>query len=516
MPFSTPVLIWFTVAPMTTGFISAAGSSTIMVMICRSKKKFGDPYRRLVFGISFFDLLSSLANVLKIFKTTPEQPNAWVKLGNQTSCDVLGFIHFVGLNGALLYNVSLNVYYLCLVKYNMKTKNYSNRVEPFLHAVPILWALISASIIVATGHMNPTFAGECLIAPYPVNCLVKPDVECVRGRHSNLFRTLFRVLPTLGSLAGILVTLGMLWWTVQSQERKINRYRLSMVSVRMQSLLTTEDVSEQSGPLKRLSFKVRGSLTRLRGSLSRTSNPQEPEDETKSMVLSQSLRGRMRSTKKKGRSFLIQARWYVVAFILTHACPIIVIATEFGGKRPALGVLLVARFLVPLQGLFNIIVYTRPQVNKLRLRNPAMSRWAAFKKVVASGGDDDDDRLGQLRQGRRKKSVRSHQSQSLSKSNILRYSKDIQKKEEKSKQADASSSASTSHPSHTSVSFASKEKSFGPSDGNQDLSCDISHEFDGAVGHNKHETEQKESDALDSTPDGDIEEASKLSHDEVN
>ncbi len=167
-------------------------------MIVKSAKKFTDPYRRLIFGISFFDLMQSLAIFLKIWKTTPEQPNAWISLGNQTSCNFLGWVYLAGLNSGLLYILSLNIYYLCLVRYNLTAHHYRTSAKPFLHAIPIGWAIITSTTILVTGHYNPAYPGECFIAPYPINCLLNPDVlTCIRGERTNTFRLWFHVIPIM-------------------------------------------------------------------------------------------------------------------------------------------------------------------------------------------------------------------------------------------------------------------------------------------------------------------------------
>ena len=158
--------------PMASGLASMIGSSTIIATILRSSQKLANPYRRIIFGMSCFDVLQSLSFVMIIFKTDPAG-KSWLALGNQISCHLFGFFKFVGHNGTLLYSLSLNIFYLCLVKYHVKRENFCHRIEPFLHGVPIAWAFTSASYIVATGHLNPSVAlnQECFIFPYPVNCL---------------------------------------------------------------------------------------------------------------------------------------------------------------------------------------------------------------------------------------------------------------------------------------------------------------------------------------------------------
>ncbi len=143
--YYTLVAIALKVVPMISGLASLISSTTINIMIFRSSKKLADPYRRLIFGISCFDILQSLSHTLSIFKSNPDELSSWLALGNQTSCQVLGFFHFAGHNGSLFYNLSLNIFYLCLVKYNVKKDCYRHRIEPFLHGLPVAWSIISSS-----------------------------------------------------------------------------------------------------------------------------------------------------------------------------------------------------------------------------------------------------------------------------------------------------------------------------------------------------------------------------------
>lgn len=388
---------------MASSLCSLIGSATIIAMVIRSKKKFGDPYRRLIVGISFFDCLQSFALLFKIFKTTPEQPNSWISLGNQTSCNILGWLHFCGLNGALLYNVALNIYYLCLVRYNLTSRYYQSRVEPFLHAIPIIWSALAPSIIVGTGHMNPAFAGECLIAPYPVNCRKKPGVECIRGENTDLYRFAFRVIPTFAALVGCLFTLGLLWWTVNAQEKKMNRYRMSMVSSRLRSSIGTRSAASEEDILtgwKKVVADSRNIFKTLKRRFLKTD--EGTGGAIQNISITEGTRRRQRSQYRRGRSgraFLAQARWYVVAFVATHMCPIAVVIMELGGDKPKLWVLIIGKFLVPLQGLFNILVYTRPHVMRLREKKTQLSYWAALMEVISSGGDDDNTKKRGLRRG---------------------------------------------------------------------------------------------------------------------
>ena len=204
-----PVAVALTIIPITSGLASVIGSSTMIITILRSSQRLANPYRRIIFGISFFDVLQSLSFVMiVVFKTDPVK-ESWLALGNQTSCQLFGFIQFAGHNGALFYNLSLNIFYLCLVKYHVKRDNFHHRIEPFLHGVPIAWAFTSASYIVASGYINAGMAStnhECfIILPYPANCLHDATIECIRGQRSGLYLVLFHFGPIILTCLGIIL-----------------------------------------------------------------------------------------------------------------------------------------------------------------------------------------------------------------------------------------------------------------------------------------------------------------------
>ena len=65
----------------------------------------------------------------------------------------------------------------------------------------------------------------------------------------------------------------------------------------------------------------------------------------------------------------------------------------FGVARPHASapfpLLLLSQIFNPLQGLFFILVYSRPHVRSIRLRNPELSWFTAFKIAFKAGGDND-------------------------------------------------------------------------------------------------------------------------------
>ena len=116
------------------------------------------------------------------------------------------------------------------------------------------------------------------------------------------------------------------------------------------------------------------------------SNPDEP--------FQRSLRRR-----KRGRPFLVRAKWYSIVFFIIYLFPVIATVTHLAGMPHSTTILVLVRIFNPLQGALNILVFTRPHVAKELSRNSNLSWWGAFKKVIKSGGDDGDERTNRLRRG---------------------------------------------------------------------------------------------------------------------
>ncbi len=340
-----------------------------------------------------------------MFRSNPSPlDSSWLSLGNETSCNLLVFLQIAGHNGALLYNLSLNIFYLCLVKYNVKRSKYRSRIEPFLHGIPICWSLASASIVVGTGHANATDSlnKECFIAASPPNCLKDPkNLTCTRGKQAVLYRIIFFVGPVLVVYTGILLTLWLLWQAVRAQDKRMEKYRMSnrFTNVRRRSEVLLDNPTHQNAPRRNslpaalLVGDRRASWKDIRRSFGLSTGPstnQRPE----------SFRRPLRRRRQSGKPFLVQAQWYTVAFVLTYTFPMIMLfSIKFESDSPPATFILLARIFNPLQGFFNILVYTRPHVAKERSRNPSLSWFAAFLKVCGSGGDDNGVRTNRLRNG---------------------------------------------------------------------------------------------------------------------
>ena len=156
----------------------------------------------------------------------------WNARGNQASCTAQGFMFTAGGTSGLLYTCSLNLYYLSKVKCNWTDTYLRTRIEPFLHGVPILAALIGSLVGLINKSYNYSDGGVCLKPTYdPPHCIGYEDGEvcegftipCGRGREGEAFSYLFHLIIGFATPIIILVSLGMMYKALKDRERANRR-----------------------------------------------------------------------------------------------------------------------------------------------------------------------------------------------------------------------------------------------------------------------------------------------------
>lgn len=101
-------------------------------------------------------------------------------IGNDATCAAQGFFRQVGGIGTITYTLSLSIFYICIIKYNMREIDFQKKYEPYLHFIPNVCAWASGIYLLVAGYFNN--AGEsCWIASYPQNCINDADTDCIRG-----------------------------------------------------------------------------------------------------------------------------------------------------------------------------------------------------------------------------------------------------------------------------------------------------------------------------------------------
>ncbi|GFH62084.1 hypothetical protein CTEN210_18560 [Chaetoceros tenuissimus] len=166
------------------GSLSFISSCLIMIIILRSKQN--TPYHRIMFFMSFWDSIASVAMAL----TTIPMPKdveydfASPSYGTTRTCQAQASIILFSLGLVLLSNIMLNVYYLCTIRYNVSNAKFRLRAEPIFLLTAIPLTLFQPIYYAFNGIFNPTpYFTFCMIDPfYPQECLLsteEQDEECI-------------------------------------------------------------------------------------------------------------------------------------------------------------------------------------------------------------------------------------------------------------------------------------------------------------------------------------------------
>lgn len=118
-----------------------------------NRPKRNHPYHRLLFAMSFYDVLESVWNFGSSWPIPKGTENiAWAR-GTTGTCSAQGF--FLQFSVAVpIYNAMLSLYYVLVIKYRFKDEVLRRRVEPTMHAVAFTWAFGTAFYSAITGLLN--------------------------------------------------------------------------------------------------------------------------------------------------------------------------------------------------------------------------------------------------------------------------------------------------------------------------------------------------------------------------
>jgi len=356
-----------------------------MVSILRSTVGLQIPYRRIVFGMSAFDIIGSIAFAFSSLPVPKGEPGVPGAMGNQGTCDAQGFSLNVGEIGSILYMCSLSIYFLCVVNCKMTYQEFRRKPEPFLHILSVCVSIATVGSCLLVGGINPV-QQHCSMSAYPSDCLTRDDIECIRGENTFLYYSIGYGIVGVAFciICGIFLSIAL---AVVRQEIKNRGY---MAFGRNSS--SNAEGTGAGGVMARI--RLRLSSGHIDGSSHHEDGPLAIALRNRSTITGRaSFR---RETEAKNQAFL-----YMFGFFITHIFEIIFhIRRHLGYEDEYIWCLLTA-VLSPLQGLTNIIVYTHPHVAALRRSHTDYSWWKAFRITIISGGDHDEMARWRQTRGRR-------------------------------------------------------------------------------------------------------------------
>eukprot|EP01083_Nonionella_stella_P279304 950201_1 len=157
------------------GTLSALSSILIMSIILRTQSKLSSTYHLIMFFMSFWDTIGSIAVAL----TTIPMPSdvgmvydfEFKSYGTVGTCEAQAAISGISTSLVLASNCAFNLFYLSTIRYHIAEERFRWRVLPlilFAGCIIIAWVLVLG---INSEYLNPQpFLNYCASGVYPYNC----------------------------------------------------------------------------------------------------------------------------------------------------------------------------------------------------------------------------------------------------------------------------------------------------------------------------------------------------------
>ncbi|GFH61337.1 hypothetical protein CTEN210_17813 [Chaetoceros tenuissimus] len=373
-----------TIARSVLSCVSLIASGTIIWMI-KTEPKTGlrSPYSRIIFGLSVADIFFSLGMLLSPFLSPPdyvERPA--FSMGTIKTCAYAGYLFIVGMASVPSYTLFLTYYFMRRVKYRVPQNVFAQKEEKWGHAGIIALAILFPTIALFRKEINPTTREGimCFIASYPLDCASDNEIECERGEHADIYGGIFGAAGGMVFIC-LLVVLAMFTHHVYSIEKHFTYSK-------------KEDSQSNKTPKKDHNF-IRKSEDSNDASNKNDDSLEEVSLESSDLTgraTEQNNQDKVENNTKKtlSRQALNQSLLYIVAFLLIYMPGMFQLVFKMAGfdRITDSGFFFWwVSFFYPIGGVLNILIYTRPKVQKLQDQVPGLPWVPAFMVVIWSGGE---------------------------------------------------------------------------------------------------------------------------------
>jgi hypothetical protein len=333
----------------TAGILTILGAGYIIQDIAKDAARRKPTKNRIMLFMSSCDFLHAFFSSVIGPAMVPKEIGVPGAVGNQLTCDVQGFLLFVTGLSSGLYNVSLALCYLIIVRYEYSDERL-RVLEPYFLYLPVISCLVVAIAGLPFGIYNFNGTYVCFIYVSPLDCdAPESPIECERGEKYSYWLYLSSIMIVIGA-SFIIFSMVKMYTAVLQRERSGDQFRFSVAAAARSSFIS----SAANAP---------NAIIRRPSSL------------------------RHRNLSRKMRS---QGLWYSGAFLFTFS-PLaldIVLQVEF--------LMYVALITAQLIGFTNAVIYVRPKLLKFRrdYRNIGFvsSIWYTLTRKRPAGATTSGDR----------------------------------------------------------------------------------------------------------------------------
>ncbi len=294
----------------------------------------------------------------------------WNARGNMASCTAIGFISLLGLNAGLLYNCSLNLYFLAVVKFNKSDEYIRTKIEPFLHGLPMVIAIGNATIFLLNDMFNPELGGSCVEPFHDLpHCSGFEDGEvrdgftipCGRGSKGGGKLLIITMMIWCAPPVIIIFSLGIVYDAVLKQEKKISKYGVGALRSNLQQTAeeSDEDGTSRGGPWQ----KFKGAVSTSAISMGLKSSADT------------STSSRANSMRHQSRAVMQKAVAYACSYFLVWFSLIVLSIFQLFHDRVPISLIYLLSILCPLQGLYNLIIFMFPRIMQARTTRRHTVSW---------------------------------------------------------------------------------------------------------------------------------------------
>ena len=321
---------------ITTASISSVSSILILSVIARTKARFSTIYHRILTFLSIGDLLASVPQMLSTLPMPKDQPYDFElpSYGNHLTCQIQGLSFLFGYSLVFWFSILLNVYHLCILKYEMQEITFKKWIERPGYGIGALITIGPA--VFMWGKFKP--------APIEPFCSTRFDPE-------QRVKIAFIIGITFGSS---LVCMGLILWSFYTKKKKIER--------------AIQNDHSQAAPVS--------------SSQPRCSNEEEAEANREKKEI-------LKHCQENSRKITIQALMYIFSFIAVFLFGFIetwlfnrnyVSYTPSHSSRQALAIL--RMLFQPLQGFFNMLIFLHQKVLAIQMNDSRLHYFEAMHMAV--------------------------------------------------------------------------------------------------------------------------------------